>query len=68
MTANTQPGQSALSKLLDVCLWVVQGLLAVTFAGTAVWKTVTPIPHFLLIGLALFVAWGRSAKAPIAAR
>lgn len=32
------------SKGLNVGLWVVQGLLFVTFVGTAVWKVVTPLP------------------------
>jgi hypothetical protein len=27
-----------------VALWIVQGLLALTFVGTAIWKVVTPIP------------------------
>ncbi len=33
------------SKLLHVGLWLVQGLLALTFVGTAVWKLATPIPE-----------------------
>jgi hypothetical protein len=32
-------------KGLDVGLWVVQGLLALTFVGTAIWKLATPIPE-----------------------
>lgn len=31
-------------KSLNVALWIVQGLLALTFAGTGVWKLVTPVP------------------------
>jgi len=29
---------------LSVGLWIVQALLALTFAGTGIWKLVTPIP------------------------
>jgi hypothetical protein len=127
------------SKALGVALWLVQGLLALTFVGTGFWKVATPIPelaakmpwmgevspsflyatalfdilvgfgvfvpsltrikprlavfgalgcaalmtgaivfhvsrgeaantpfNFVLIALALFVAWGRHSKAPIA--
>jgi hypothetical protein len=129
------------SRALRVSLWVVQGLLGLTFLGTGVWKALTPIPelaakmpwmgevspgflyatalfdalggvgvvlpsitrvaprlavlaalgcaalqtsaivfHFsrgegantpfnvFLVALSLFVAWGRSAKAPVAPR
>ncbi len=129
------------SKALNISLWIVQSLLALTFVGTAIWKVVTPIPelgkmapwmgqvspgflhmtavfdllcglgvllpaltrikpgltvlaalgsaafmlgaivfhfsrgearntpfNFVLVALALFVAWGRRAKAPIAPR
>ena len=31
------------SKALGISLWVVQGLLFVLFAGTGVWKLVTPV-------------------------
>jgi uncharacterized membrane protein YphA (DoxX/SURF4 family) len=133
---DPQPG-----KGVHIGLWVVQGLLALTFAGTGVWKLATPIPalaamipwagqvspaflyttalfdllggigvllpsltrikpdlsvlaalgcaalqlcaiafhfsrgehantpfNFLLVALALFVAWGRTTQAPIAPR
>lgn len=126
---------------LHVVLWIVQGLLALTFAGGGVWKLATPVPelaaempwmgqvspgflyatavadllgglgillpsltrikpgltvlaalgcaalmacaivfhvsrgeeadtpfNFLLVALALFVAWGRRSKAPLAPR
>jgi hypothetical protein len=33
------------SRGLDVALWIVQGLLALTLIGGAVWKVVTPIPE-----------------------
>lgn len=129
------------SKGLHVALWIVQGLLALTFVGTGLWKLATPIAElaglmpwmgqvspgflyatavldilgglgvllpsltrirpgltvlaalgcvalmagaivfhvtrgeaadtpfdFVLAALALFVAWGRREKAPIAAR
>ena len=29
---------------LHVSLWIVQVLLAVTFAGTGAWKLLTPVP------------------------
>jgi hypothetical protein len=32
------------STALNVALWTVQGLLALTFAGTGIWKLATPIP------------------------
>jgi hypothetical protein len=32
-------------KGLDIGLWIVQGLLALTFVGTGIWKVVTPIPE-----------------------
>jgi len=33
------------SKGLNISLWIAQGLLALTFAGTGVWKLTTPIPE-----------------------
>jgi uncharacterized membrane protein YphA (DoxX/SURF4 family) len=32
------------SKGLDIGLWIVQGLLGLMFAGTGLWKLLTPIP------------------------
>lgn len=32
-------------KGLDIALWAVQGLLALTFIGTGLWKLATPIPE-----------------------
>lgn len=40
------------SKGLNLGLWLVQGLLFVTFVGTAVWKVVTPLPT-----LATMIPW-----------
>jgi hypothetical protein len=40
--SNARP--EAPSKRLEIGLWIVQGLLALTFVGTAVWKVFTPIP------------------------
>ena len=40
------------SKGLEVGLWVVQALLALTFAGTGLWKLFTPIPQ-----LAAMIPW-----------
>jgi hypothetical protein len=91
-TANTGPDSTTQpSKGLGIGLWIVQGLLALTFVGTGLWKLATPVPcaalmasavvfhfsrgegantwfNFLLAALALFVAWGRRTKAPIAPR
>ena len=33
------------SKARNIGLWIVQGLLALTFAGTGVWKVTTPLPE-----------------------
>ena len=45
MSESTQSATTARpSKGLEVGLWIVQGLLALTFVGTALWKVVTPIP------------------------
>ena len=40
------------SKGLDIGLWVVQGLLALTFVGTGIWKMATPIAQ-----LAAMIPW-----------
>lgn len=32
------------SSGLNIALWIVQGLLALTFAGTGLWKLATPVP------------------------
>jgi hypothetical protein len=37
---------------LSIALWIVQALLALTFAGTGVWKLVTPVPD-----LAAMIPW-----------
>lgn len=139
---NTERGRAPHSNQgLNIGLWVVQGLLGLTFAGTGVWKLSTPLAklaamipwagqvspaflyttalfdllggigilipsltrikpdlsvlaalgcaalqlcaiafhfsrgehantpfNFLLVALALFVAWGRTTQAPIAPR
>lgn len=49
-TAHSQP--ESLSKPLNIGLWVAQALLALTFAGTGVWKLVTPISQ-----LAAMIPW-----------
>lgn len=141
-TASEQPGSTTqTSNGLRIGLWIVQGLLALTFVGGGLWKLATPIPqlaskmpwmgqvspgflyltavfdilgglgvllpsvtriqprltvlaalgcvalmacaivfhvsrgeaantpfNFVLLGLSLFVAWGRRSKAPIAPR
>ena len=47
MTTASVPGDTARqpSKALNIGLWIVQVLLALTFAGTGVWKLTTPIPE-----------------------
>lgn len=40
------------SKALNIGLWVVQALLALTFVGTGLWKLLTPIPE-----LAAMIPW-----------
>lgn len=44
MSTPVTQGQTRLpSKRLNASLWAIQGLLALTFAGTGVWKLLTPI-------------------------
>jgi hypothetical protein len=56
MTTNlpdsSDRGRPAPSKALRAALWLVQGLLGVTFVGTALWKLLTPIPE-----LAAMIPW-----------
>jgi hypothetical protein len=40
MTTTTTP-----SRALHISLWIVQGLLFVTFVGGAIWKLATPLPE-----------------------
>src|SRR5688572_21929737 len=44
-STSTRPSQRPTSKALNVALWSVQGLLALTFVGTGIWKVATPIPE-----------------------
>ena len=45
-TASTESDVTRpFSKWLNIGLWIAQGLLALTFAGTGVWKLTTPIPE-----------------------
>ena len=44
-TASPQRPASQPSKAIDIGLWAVQGLLALTFAGTGLWKLLTPVPE-----------------------
>jgi uncharacterized membrane protein YphA (DoxX/SURF4 family) len=37
---------------IGIGLWIVQGLLALTFVGTGIWKVATPIPR-----LAAMIPW-----------
>ena len=44
-TVSPQAGSTPRpSKGLRIGLWIVQGLLALTFVGTGLWKLATPIP------------------------
>ena len=40
------------SNRLGISLWIVQGLLALTFVGAGIWKVATPIPE-----LASMIPW-----------
>jgi len=42
-TPHDGPDDANSSRALGVTLWVVQGLLFLLFAGTGVWKLVTPV-------------------------
>jgi DoxX-like family len=45
-TASPQPPSTTQpSKGLSISLWIVRGLLALTFAGGGLWKLATPIPE-----------------------
>jgi len=44
-TASTDPRGSQPSKAIHIGLWIVQGLLFLTFAGGGLWKLVTPVPE-----------------------
>lgn len=53
MTASASTASHPKSpKSLNVSLWVVQGLLAVLFVGTAFWKLLTPLAE-----LAAMIPW-----------
>lgn len=53
MTVTAPIGGSARpSKALPVGLWVVQALLGIVFAGTGLWKLLTPVPQ-----LAAMIPW-----------
>jgi hypothetical protein len=47
------------SKALNTALFVVQGLLCLTFTGTAVWKVATPLPD-----LAAMIPWAAEVSRP----
>jgi DoxX-like family len=45
-TSSTQPPSTRPpSKGLSISLWIVQGFLALSFAGGGLWKLFTPIPE-----------------------
>lgn len=53
MPIAPSPSQvSSPARGLNVALWFVQGLLALTFVGTGIWKIATPIPN-----LAAVIPW-----------
>ena len=41
--ATAERSTTQTSKGLSIGLWIVQGLLALTFVGTGVWKLATPV-------------------------
>jgi len=49
---SANPHQQQPSKTLRAALWLTQGLLALTFVGTGVWKFATPIRD-----LAAMIPW-----------
>jgi uncharacterized membrane protein YphA (DoxX/SURF4 family) len=52
-TVSTEQGATQQSaKWLHIVLWIIQGLLALTFVGSGIWKLATPIPE-----LASQMAW-----------
>jgi hypothetical protein len=54
--SNSEPTKQP-SKALSASLWIVQGLLAVTFVGTGIWKVLTPIPQ-----LAAMIPWAQQVS------
>jgi hypothetical protein len=50
--SNPHPKTISTATRFNTALWVVQGLLAITFAGTGVWKLATPLPT-----LAAMIPW-----------
>lgn len=44
-TASAQHRATQPSKGIHIGLWIVQSLLALTFAGAGIWKLATPIPE-----------------------
>ena len=48
------------SNSLRIGLWVAQGLMALTFIGTGIWKLVTPIPS-----LAAMIPWAGQVSAEL---
>lgn len=44
MTIASTPARNTTppSKAMNIALWIVQGLLALTFVGTGLWKVATP--------------------------
>jgi hypothetical protein len=47
-TASTEQRAAQPLKGIRVGLWIVQGLLSLTFAGGGVWKLATPIPELAM--------------------
>jgi hypothetical protein len=45
VTASTEDRAARPSSGIHIGLWIVQGLLSLTFAGGGVWKLATPIPE-----------------------
>lgn len=58
MNSRSLSAAPAAHQALNTGLWVVQVLLFITFAGTALWKVLTPIPQ-----LAAMIPWAGQVPA-----
>jgi uncharacterized membrane protein YphA (DoxX/SURF4 family) len=47
--ADATSARGPASPALNIALWIVQALLALTFIGTGLWKLTTPIPKLAAV-------------------